>query len=53
MAGFSGRFRKIIMRCKRVGCSLGVVRQSAYLVVGPVAVGGCAALFGCAPVDRA
>ena len=39
--------------CGRVGCDLGVVRQSACLVVGPVGVGGYAALFGCTPVDRA
>ena len=50
---FSGQFRKVVVRYKRVGCGLNVVRQSACLVVGPVAVGGCAALFGCAPVGRA
>ena len=43
----------VVVRCRRVGCGLSVVRQSACLVVGPVTVGGCAALFGCAPVDRA
>ena len=52
-AGFSGRFRKIIVRYRRVGCGMGVVRQSACLVFGPVAVGGFVSLFGCAPVSRA
>ena len=50
---FSFRFGGVITRCGRVGCSLGVVRQSACLVFDPVAVGGCAAFFGCAPVGRA
>ena len=53
VTGFSDRFRKIIMRYKRIGYGLNVMRRSACLVVGPVAVGGCAALFGCAPVGRA
>ena len=48
-AGFSGRFGGIIVRYKRVWYSVGVVRQSAYLVFGPVTVGG----FGCTPVGRA
>ena len=50
---FSFQFRKIITRYGRVGCGLGVVRRSACLVFGPVAVGGCAAFFDCAPVRRA
>ena len=53
MADFSDQLRKVVVRYRRVGCGLGVVRQSACLVVGPIAVGGCAALFGCAPVVRA
>ena len=53
MTAFSDQFGGAVVRYKRVGCGLGVVRQSACLVVGPVAVDGCAALFGCAPVDRA
>ena len=32
---------------------MGVVQQTACLVVSPVAVDGFAALFGCAPVGRA
>ena len=53
MADFSSQFRGVIVRCRPVGCSLSVMRQSACLAVGPVVVGGFAALFGCAPVDRA
>ena len=44
-SGFSEQFGKLIDRCGRVGCSLGVVRRAACLVVGPVVVGGCASLF--------
>ena len=50
---FSDQFRKIIMRYKRVGCGLGVMRRSACLVVDPITVDGYAALFNCTPVDRA
>ena len=52
-AGFSGRFGGVVVRCRRVGCGMGVVRQSACLVFGPVAVGGFDSLFGCARVGRA
>ena len=47
------QFRKNIMRYKRVDCDLNVMRRSGCLVIGPVAVDGYAALFNCAPVDRA
>ena len=53
MTDFSDRFRKVIMRYKRIGCGLSVMRRSACLVVGPVAVGVFATLFGCTPMDRA
>ena len=52
-ADFSGRFGGIVVCCERVGCGMGIVRRSACLVFGPVAVGGFASLFGCAPVGRA
>ena len=52
-ANFSGRFGEIVVRCGRVGCGVNVVRQSACLVFGPVAVDGFASLFGCAPVGLA
>ena len=50
---FSFQFRKIITRYRRIGCGLGVVRQSACLVFDPIMVGGCAAFFNCTPVGRA
>ena len=53
MTVFSDQFRKIIMRYKRIGYSLNVMRQSACLVINPIKVGGYAALFNCMPVDRA
>ena len=53
MADFSDQFRKIIMRYKRIGYNLNVMRQSACLVINPITVDGYAALFNCTPVDRA
>ena len=52
-ADFSDRFKKIVVCCGRVGCGVDVVRQSACLVFGPVAVGGFASRFACAPVGWA
>ena len=53
MTDFSDQFRKIIMRYKRIGYNLNVMRQSACLVINPITVGGFAALFNCTPVDWA
>ena len=53
MADFSDQFRKIIIRYKRIGYNLNVLRQSAYLVINPIMIDGFAALFNCTPVDRA
>ena len=53
MTDFSYQFRKIIMRYKRIGYNLNVMRQSACLVINPITVEGYAALFNCTPVDRA
>ena len=50
---FSGQFRKVIMRYKRIGYNLNVMRQSACLVISPVTVDSFAALFNYTPVDRA
>ena len=52
-AGFSDRFGGVVVRYRRVGCGINIVRRSACLVFGPVAVGSFASLFGCAPVGRA
>ena len=53
MTDFSDQFRKIIMRYKRIGYNLNVMRQSACLVINPIMVDGYAALFNCKPLDRA
>ena len=53
MTDFSDQLRKNIMRYKRIGYNLNVMRQSACLVINPITVDGYAALFNCTPVDRA
>ena len=53
MTDFSDQFGKIIMRHKRIGYNLNVMRQSACLVINPFTVDGYATLFNCRPVDRA
>ena len=50
---FSDQFRKTIIRHKRIGYDLNVMRQSACLVVKPVTVDNFVALFNCTPVDWA
>ena len=52
-ADFSGRFRGITVRCRHVGCSINMMRQSACLVFNPVTVNNFASLFNCTPVGRA
>ena len=46
-------FEKIIIRHKRIGYDLNVMRQSACLVINPITVKNIAALYYCTPVDRA
>ena len=53
MTVFSDQFRKIIMCYKLIGYNQNVMRQSACLVINPIMVDGCAALFDCMPVHRA
>ena len=54
MTDFSSQFRKVIMRYKRIGYNLNVMRQSACLaIINPIMVDSFAALFNCTPVDRA
>ena len=53
MTDFSDQFRKLIMRYKRIGYNLNVMRQFACLVINPITVDGYATLFNCTPVDRA
>ena len=49
---FSNQFRKIMIRHKRIGYDLNVMRQSACLVINPFTVDNLVALFHCTPVDR-
>ena len=49
---FSDQFKKIIMRYKRIGYNVDVIRQSACSVVNPITVNNFAALFNCTPVGR-
>ena len=53
MTDFSDQFRKIIIRYKRIGYNLNVMRQSACLVINPITINGYATLFNFTPVDRA
>ena len=50
---FSDQFRKIIIRYKRIGYNMNVMRQTACLVVNPVMVNNFADIFKCTPVGRA
>ena len=50
---FSDQFRKMIIRHKRIGYDLNVMRQSACLVIDPITVDNFVALFNCSPVYRA
>ena len=49
---FSDHFRKIIIRHKRIGYDLNVMRQSACFVITTIRVDKFAALFNCTPVDQ-
>ena len=51
-ADFSDQFRKLIMRHRRIGYDLNVIRESACLVINPITVDNFAALFNCMPVER-
>ena len=52
-ADFSDQFKKNIVRYKRIGYIINMMRQSACLVLNPVAVNNFASLFNCPPVGRA
>ena len=52
-ADFSDRFRKIIVRYKRIGYNMNIMRQSACLVFNPITVNNFASLFNCTPVGQA
>ena len=50
---FCDQFRKIIVRYKRIGYNVNIMRQSACLVFNPITVNNFASLFNCTPVGRA
>ena len=50
---FSGQFKNVIMRYKRIGYNINVMRQSACLVINPITIDSFASLFNCTPVGRA
>ena len=50
---FSDQFRKIIIRYKRIGYSVNVMRQSACLVFNSITINNCASLFKYGPVGWA
>ena len=52
-ADFSDQFRKIIVRYKRIGYNINIMRQSACLLFNPITVNNFASLFNFTPVGRA
>ena len=50
---FPYHFKKIIVRYKKIGYGIDVLRQTACLVVDPVGVDSFAYLFNCTTVGRA
>ena len=51
--GFPYHFKKIIVRYKKIGYNINVMRQTACLVVNPIKVNSFAYLFNCTTVGRA
>ena len=52
-ADFSDQFKNIIVRYKRIGYNINIMRQSACLVFNPITVNNFSSLFNCTPVGRA
>ena len=50
---FPYHFKKIIVRYKKIGYNVDVLRQTACLVVNPIKVNSFAYLFNCTTVGRA
>ena len=46
---FSTQLRKIILRYKKIGYNINVIRQTVCMVVNPVMVNNFASLFTCTP----
>ena len=51
--GFPYHFKKIIVRYKKIGYSIDVLRQTACLVDIPIKVDNLACLFDCTTIGRA
>ena len=51
-SNFTAHFIEMVSHYKKIGCGIGVLRRTACLVVGPVAVGNFAFCFNCTPVGR-
>ena len=49
---FPYHFKKIIVRYKKIGYNINVMRQTACLVVNPINVNSFAYLFKCTTVGR-
>ena len=49
---FPYHFKKIIVPYKKIGYNIGVLRQTACLVVNPIKVNSFAYLFNCTTVGR-
>ena len=45
----STQFHKIILRYKKIGYNINVIRQTACMVVNPITVNNFASLFNCTP----
>ena len=50
---FPYHFKKIIVRCKKIGYNIDVLRHTACLVVNPIKINSFAYLFNCTTVGRA
>ena len=50
---FTIHFKKIIVRSKKIGYNIDVLRQTACLIVNPIKVNNSAYLFDCTTVGRA
>ena len=52
-SNFTEQFRKLINRYKRIGYSLDIMLQTAFLVTNPIIVDGYASLFNCTTAVQA
>ena len=50
---FPYQFKKIIVRYKKIGYHIDILRQTACLVVNPIKINSFAYLFNCTAVGRA